>query len=190
MHGPINIRYIELIGICWPGDGEWPFVSITWKFYKILTLSNLTTKLKFATFITQPGWNQRLCRLSVTNYWVWIRVLTKPVFLCHSRISLLCRQKKVVFIRQLLKTVHTVVYVVLTPSWLTAPPFLPLSAGRDARGISRGNHHCRWTRTWCHPARYRWRTATVEHAGVTVWMIFTETRADRESNFMERRPSR
>jgi len=27
--GSIHLRYIEVIGMCWPGNGEWPFVSVT-----------------------------------------------------------------------------------------------------------------------------------------------------------------
>ena len=48
--GSIHLRYIELIGICWPGDGEWPFVSVTWKVFKHYLV--LQKKLKFVTFIT------------------------------------------------------------------------------------------------------------------------------------------
>ena len=32
--GSIHLKYVELIGICWTGDGEWPFISITWKLFE------------------------------------------------------------------------------------------------------------------------------------------------------------
>jgi len=33
--GSLHLKYIELIGMCWPGNGEWPFASVTWKSYRV-----------------------------------------------------------------------------------------------------------------------------------------------------------